>query len=72
VKEKGDGFMAAALRYTAIATTLPAATFVGYLIGYWLDKYFGTTSLKIVFLILGIVSGFAQLIRELMRNSGAK
>jgi F0F1-type ATP synthase assembly protein I len=72
VKEKSDGFMTAALRYTAIATMLPAATFAGYLIGYWLDQWLGTGYLKIVFLILGIVSGFVQLIRELMRHTGTK
>lgn len=64
--------MAAALRYTAIATMLPASTFAGYLIGGWLDQWLGTTYLKIVFLLLGIVSGFVQLIRELMRNSSEK
>jgi F0F1-type ATP synthase assembly protein I len=67
VKEK-DGFTASALRYTAIATMLPATTFVGYLIGHWLDKVFGTTYLTMVFLILGIVGGFVELIRELTRN----
>jgi F0F1-type ATP synthase assembly protein I len=51
---------------------LPAGTLAGYLIGTWLDKRLGTHYLMIVFLILGIVSGFVQLIRELMRNSGAK
>ncbi len=64
--------MAAALRYTAIATMLPASTFAGYLVGYWLDKWLGTGYLKIVFLLLGIAGGFVQLIRELMRNSGDK
>jgi ATP synthase protein I len=72
MKEKGDGFMASALRYTAIATMLPAATFAGYLIGTWLDKWLGTRYLMIVFVILGIVGGFVQLIRELMRNTGSK
>ncbi len=72
MKEKGDGFVAAALRYTGIATMLPAGTLAGYLIGTWLDKRLGTHYLMIVFLILGIVSGFVQLIRELMRNSGSK
>ncbi len=70
MKEKGDGFVGAALRYTAIATMLPASTFAGYLIGTWLDRWLGTDYLKIVFLILGIVGGFVQLIRELMRNAG--
>ena len=72
VKEKGDGFVASALRYTAIATALPAAAFAGYLIGHWLDQLLGTRYLQIVFLLLGIVGGFVQLIRELMRNSGTK
>lgn len=72
MKEKGDGFVAAALRYTAIATMLPASIFAGYLIGTFLDKWLGTGSLKIVFLLLGIAGGFAQLIRELMRHSGDK
>lgn len=72
MKEKEDGFVASALRYTAIAMMLPAATFAGYLIGTFLDKWLGTSYLKIVFLILGIISGFVQLIRELMRNTGSK
>lgn len=72
MKEKDDGFVASALKYTAVATTLPAATFVGYLIGVGLDKWLGTTYLKIVFLVLGIVSGFAELIRQLMRDSSRK
>jgi F0F1-type ATP synthase assembly protein I len=72
MKEKGDGFMAAALRYTAIATMLPASTFAGYLVGTFLDRWLGTGYLKIVFLLLGIAGGFVQLIRELMRHTGDK
>ena len=72
MKEKGDGFTASALRYTAIATMLPASTFAGYLIGHWLDEWLGTSYLMIVFLLLGIAGGFVQLIRQLMRDSGSK
>jgi F0F1-type ATP synthase assembly protein I len=72
VIKKSDGFMAAAARYTSIAMTLPAATFAGYAIGYALDLWLHTTYLKIVFLILGIVSGFVELIRGLMRDMQAK
>ena len=50
--------MGAAARYTAVAMTLPSATIAGYLIGYGLDHWLGTTYLKIVCLILGIVGGF--------------
>jgi F0F1-type ATP synthase assembly protein I len=55
--------------YTGLALVLPASTFVGYAIGYYLDKSFGTTWLRIVFLILGSVAGFVALIRQIMRDS---
>jgi len=48
---------------------LPAATVIGYAIGYYLDKHFGTTWLQIVFLILGAVAGFVGLISQIMRDS---
>ena len=72
MKEKGDGFTASALRYTAIATALPASTFAGYLIGHWMDQWLGTGYLTMVFLILGIAGGFVQLIRGLTRDMGNK
>jgi F0F1-type ATP synthase assembly protein I len=62
-------FVAVVGEYTALAFLLPAATFVGYVIGYLLDKALGTNFLYIVFLILGIISGFLQLIRRLMRDT---
>ena len=67
-RKPNDGFLNAAVRYTSMAMSLPAATFAGYLIGYALDKWLGTTYLKIVFLLLGIVGGFYELVRELMRH----
>ena len=57
-----------AARYISIASLLPASTFVGYFIGYGLDRWLGTQYLKIVLLILGIVAGFVQLIRQLMSD----
>jgi F0F1-type ATP synthase assembly protein I len=55
--------------YSGLALLLPVSTFVGYLIGYWLDRAFGTTWLRIVFLMLGSVGGFVTLIRQIMRDS---
>ena len=55
--------------YTSLAFLLPVSTFVGYLVGHYLDKAFGTTWLQIVFLILGSVAGFVTLIRQIMRDS---
>jgi len=56
-------------QFSGLAILLPASTFVGYAIGYYLDKSFGTTWLKIVFLILGTVAGFVTLIRQIMQDS---
>jgi F0F1-type ATP synthase assembly protein I len=61
--------MAMVSEYTALAFLLPVSTLVGYAIGYMLDKYFGTHYLYLVFLLLGIASGFVQLIRQLMRDT---
>jgi F0F1-type ATP synthase assembly protein I len=55
--------------YLSLAMTLPVSTAVGYGMGWALDKAFGTHFLYIVFLILGTVSGFVQLIRQVMRDS---
>ena len=56
-------------KYSSIAFLLPSAVFIGYAIGYGLDKLFGTTYLKIVFLIIGIISGLVELIRELSQEA---
>jgi F0F1-type ATP synthase assembly protein I len=55
--------------YTSLAFMLPASAVIGYFLGYLLDKEFGTTWIYIVGLILGIVAGFVQLIRQLMRDT---
>jgi F0F1-type ATP synthase assembly protein I len=61
--------MAQVGEYTSLAFLLPAATFVGYGVGYLLDKAFHTHFLYIPFLIFGIAAGFVQLIRQLMRDT---
>ncbi len=58
--------------YLGLATILPACVFVGWIMGYGLDRWLGTSFFKIVFLIIGIASGFIQLIRDLMRETGQK
>ena len=55
--------------YTGLAVLLPTAAFTGYAIGYLLDKAFGTHFLYLVFLLLGIASGFVQLIRQFLRDT---
>lgn len=62
-------FMRLVGTYTSLAMLLPVATFVGYAIGYFLDRWLGTSYLYIVFLLLGIGAGFVQLIRQLQRDT---
>ncbi len=62
-------FMVMVGEYTSLAFLLPACTFVGYVLGYLLDKLFHTRFLYIPFLILGIAAGFVQLVRQVMRDT---
>ena len=55
--------------YTSLAFLLPASALIGYVLGYLLDKEFGTTWVNIAGLILGIVAGMVQLVRQLMRDT---
>jgi hypothetical protein len=55
--------------YTSLAFMLPLATFVGYGLGYLLDKTFHTTWIYIVGLLFGIAAGFVQLVRHLMQDT---
>jgi len=62
-------FMITVGEYTSLAFLLPAATLVGYAIGYLLDRAFHTHFLYLVFLILGIAAGFVQLVRQVNRDT---
>jgi F0F1-type ATP synthase assembly protein I len=66
MKDKNGNALEMFGRYAGLAILLPASTFAGYLIGYGLDHLFSTHFLKIVFLILGTIGGFIELIREVM------
>lgn len=62
---------ARALRYIALATQLPFLIVAGFGIGYALDYWLGTNYLRIVCLLAGVIAGFIQLIRELMKDTGS-
>ena len=55
--------------YSQLAFVLPAATIVGFGIGYLLDRALGTHFLYIVFLLIGIAAGFLQIIRKVTKDS---
>ena len=52
-------------RYSSLGFILPLSTLAGWVIGWLLDKLFHTHFLFIVFLILGMVAGFIELIKKL-------
>jgi len=56
-------------KYASLAMLLPVSTGVGYAMGYGLDYLFHTHWLRIVFLVLGTISGFISLIRELDKDA---
>jgi F0F1-type ATP synthase assembly protein I len=66
--DKKSDPLAVITRYSGLAIMLPAATLVGYGIGYGLDVFFATHYLKIVFLLIGTVAGFIELIRGLTKE----
>jgi hypothetical protein len=71
-KRKDDGggnSMATLARYLGLATLLPMGAFAGYLCGTYLDEKFGTHYLKLTCIVLFLIGGFIQLIRELMREA---
>jgi F0F1-type ATP synthase assembly protein I len=54
--------------YTTLAVLLPVSTAVGYMVGTLLDRWLRTNFFYIIFLILGIVSGFIQLLRQFQKD----
>ncbi|MFO0752813.1 MAG: AtpZ/AtpI family protein [Thermodesulfovibrionales bacterium] len=52
------------LELSGIGIQLVVSTIVGLAIGYWLDRLLGTSPyLSLLFLFLGIISGFVNMVR---------
>jgi ATP synthase protein I len=51
-----------------IAIMLPAAVFIGYILGYWLDKTLHQSWISILGLILGGAAGLISVIRMVMHE----
>lgn len=67
--EKEPNFWLQVGRYSQLAFVLPAATVAGWLLGSALDHWLHTTWISIVGLVLGIISGFVELIRTVLSSS---
>ena len=56
---------------SSVGLQLVISTFVGFAIGYFLDRFFKTSPwLTIIFLIIGIVAGFLELLRIARKQNG--
>ena len=55
-------------KYINIGLLLPISTFVGFAMGYGLDRLFHTQWIRFVFLVLGTVAGFIEMLRELNKE----
>ena len=51
------------LQYTHIGLAIPACTLAGLFFGKLLDHWLGTTWIFLVGLLLGVISGFYEIIR---------
>lgn len=61
------------LEASSIGIQLVLSTFVGFAIGYFLDKMLGTSPwLTVIFLIIGIIAGFRELLRVARKQDGDK
>jgi ATP synthase protein I len=56
-------------KYLNLALLLPISALVGFLLGYGLDALFHTLWIRYVFLVLGVVSGFAEAFRVLTKDT---
>lgn len=58
---------------SSIGIQLVLSTFVGFAIGYFLDKMLRTSPwLTVIFLIIGIIAGFRELLRVARKQDGNK
>ena len=64
---KKDSTLVSGLKYTHIAFAVPGGVFAGWLLGGLLDRWLGTKYLYLVGLLLGIVAGFYDLFRTMLR-----
>jgi F0F1-type ATP synthase assembly protein I len=55
-------------KYSSLAMILPASAAVGFVAGYLLDRWFGTSFLRVALLILGIVGGLVDVVRTLLKD----
>lgn len=70
-KKGNDSPFRALWRASLIGIHMVTATFVGFVIGHYLDKFLGTRPwLTLIFLFIGIGAGFRELFKVARSGSG--
>lgn len=67
--EEKKSFWLTFARYSQLAFVLPAALVVGWLGGAALDRWLHTSWLYLAGIFLGIIAGFVELIRTVIRDT---
>ncbi len=62
-KDKEKSVLRQVYEASTVGIQFALSTFAGLAIGYGLDKFFGTSYLKFVFLFFGILAGFWELFK---------
>ena len=67
--EQPRKFVTLLARWSSIIVLLPSSMLAGFLIGYGLDRWIGTSPwMRIVFLLLGSVAGFYRIFDMLRKD----
>ena len=56
-------------KYLSLALTLPASVAAGYILGSFADHYLHIPILRAIGIMLGMIGGLVQIVRELSRES---
>lgn len=56
-------------KYLSLALTLPASVFAGYILGVFADHFLHVPFLRALGIILGMLAGLMQILRELSRET---
>jgi ATP synthase protein I len=67
--ERKRSFWLQVARYSQLALIFPAALVVGWWVGAALDRWLHTTWLYLAGLLLGIMAGFVELFRAVLRDT---
>ncbi len=67
--KRGSSYMELTV-LASVGTQIVVSTFIGFGMGYWLDKHLGTRPvLMLVFMLLGVAAGFLNIYRTVARGT---